>query len=83
MEDSYVMAQVLQDLVEDDPLRSEQDRIKAAFAGYETMRRERYERVLLTSYEAMSFWSDFWRPDLTVADLEQFTKDAYERMEWI
>lgn len=85
MEDAYVMAQVLQDLTEDstDARRPESSRIEAAFSGYEAVRRARFERVLDTSYEAMSFWSDFWRPDLAQLDLERFSTGAYERMRWI
>lgn len=85
MEDAYIMAQVVQDIAKHDTVkeRPERECIDAAFTGYETVRRARFERVLDTSYDAMSFWSDFWRPDLTEVDLEQFRKDADDRMRWI
>lgn len=85
MEDAYVMAQVVQDIPEEnaEQLYCQQNRIRAAFTGYETVRRARFERVLDSSYDAMSFWSDFWRADLTQGDLEQFRTEAYERMRWI
>ena len=83
MEDSYVMAQVLRDLNTTTDASDRQNHIRAALTGYETVRRARYERCLQTSYEAMSFWADFWRPDLNDGDFEQFRKDAELRMQWM
>lgn len=85
MEDALVMAQVVEDVLqrESKTEQAESDSIRAAFIGYETVRRARFERVLDSSYEAMSLWSDFWRPDLKELDLERFRHDAYEHMHWI
>lgn len=85
MEDAYVMAEVLEDASVRCAHKGFADNrsIEAAFIGYETVRRTRFERVLDSSYDAMSFWSDFWRPDLTEADLERFKHDAYGHMRWI
>lgn len=85
MEDAYVMAQVLQDMLNRyvDGKHSETARIEAAFVGYQTTRRPRFEKVLDTSAEAMGLWSDLWRPELTEADFERWKEDAYDRMGWI
>ena len=85
MEDSYVMAQVVQDIAKHrtEQGKSEGQCIEAAFTGYEAVRRPRFEAIFDSSLEAMSFWSDLWREGLTEDDLEKFRKASSERMGWI
>ncbi|RMZ81275.1 hypothetical protein DV737_g2616, partial [Chaetothyriales sp. CBS 132003] len=80
MEDAYVLAQVLGRI---DPKCPSQEEIKAAFKGYETVRKPRSQRVLDTSVEAMGFWSDFYHKDLESQDVQDFVRRANERFQWI
>lgn len=84
MEDSYVMAQVVQDIATHHAEgRSERECIEAAFTGYENVRRPRFEAIFDNSLHAMNVWSDLWREDLTEADLQEFEREAQQRMAWI
>ena len=59
------------------------EQIKAGFAGYEAVRKPRYERAVDTSLDAQHLWADFWRADLEEKDLADFRKRAQERFEWL
>lgn len=83
MEDACVIADALQHINKCDQAIPVQDRIQAAFHGFEAARRERFEAVLTTSFDTFSFWSDLWRPDLSSKDIEQYEKDASERFTWM
>ena len=91
MEDVGVMAAVLshvssveQDHSEDySTSKSMQSRIEAAFTAWELVRRARFEAVAKTSLEAMDFWSDFFRVDITQKDVQEFIKATDRRFEWI
>lgn len=80
MEDAYVVAEVLGAV----PLHNATQRdIEAALKGYEDVRRPRSQKVLETSVEAMGFWSDWYRRDLTDEDVKEYVDTASGRFQWI
>ena len=83
MEDACVMAEVLRSIETHNSRIAITDQIEAAFLGYEAVRQPRFEKVLDTSLEAMSFHADFWRQDLSQEDLEAFDRTAHQRLGWI
>lgn len=83
MEDASVIADALQHIDKCDHSILLEDRIRAAFHGFEAARRARFETVLTTSIDAFGFWSDFCRPDLSQKDIEQHERDAFARFEWM
>ena len=80
MEDAYVMAEALSLVDRDYP---SQDQIAAAFEGYESVRTPRSQRVLETSQEAMSFWTDLYEAPINDERLQQFVEAARRRFAWI
>lgn len=74
MEDAFVLAEVL-------GVASERSR--DALKAYEAVRTPRSQKVLQTSVEAMGFWSDFYRADLSEGDVKAFAREAQERFGWI
>lgn len=83
MEDACVMAEVLSRVVSVSPTGPMAARIAVAFSAYEDVRKPRFERALDTSKEAFSCWSDFWRPDISTEDIEDFRRRADERFVWL
>jgi len=83
MEDAYVMAEVLRKIDSANRERSLSLQVQAAFHGFESIRRVRFEKVIEESAEGFEFWSSIWRPDVTQEDMEQFEKDAYRRFTWL
>ncbi|WPH03303.1 Hypothetical protein R9X50_00618000 [Acrodontium crateriforme] len=69
MEDAYVMAEVLRGIDNQNPTSAH---IHAAFQGYEAVRRPRSQRILETSVENAHVWTEFWRPDVTDQDVQEF-----------
>ncbi|KAK5163239.1 uncharacterized protein LTR77_010825 [Saxophila tyrrhenica] len=82
MEDACVMAEVLQ-AASSASAGTAAQQVQAAFAGYEHVRKPRFEKALRTSNEAFSFWGDLWKSKLSEADLEAFAKQADERFPWL
>ncbi|KAK1808615.1 hypothetical protein LTR12_017024 [Friedmanniomyces endolithicus] len=80
LEDAYVLAEVLGHKTSSLPSQQE---IEASFEGYEAVRKPRAQRALETSVEAMSFWSDWHRPDLTEVDVANFVEAARDRFDWL
>ena len=80
MEDSLVLAEVLGEVKVNVATGSE---IKQELKAYERVRTARSQKVLETSVQAMDFWSDFHRQDVTVREASQFAEDALERFQWI
>ncbi|KAF2485846.1 hypothetical protein BDY17DRAFT_294333 [Neohortaea acidophila] len=84
MEDACVMAAVLRQIYSRSKGSSPpQQEIEAAFRGFETVRKARFEEVTRTSVEALDFWADVSRPDLTEADVNTFERDANQRFVWL
>ena len=88
MEDAAVLAEVLSHIASASAsskieAASLSSRIAAALQAFEAVRRERFEKAMKTSLEAFDFWADFLRKDLTQEDVEEFERDAYERLEWL
>ena len=83
MEDACVMAEVLSSISTESNAHTVSDQIEAAFRGYEVVRAPRFEKVVETSFEAFSFFGDFWRLGLTHNELDVFRQMADERFGWI
>ena len=83
MEDAYVMAEVLQEIGSANTSIPQSEQIRAAFEGYEAIRKPRFEKVLDTSFDGFKMWSRFWRPDLTQQDVAQFQEAADQRFKWL
>ena len=79
MEDAYVLSEVLQQIGE----RPTHGQVEAALKAYESVRKPRAERVLKTSWEAMSFWADFYTESLTDERIQQYIAEANQRFQWI
>lgn len=82
MEDACVMAEVLSSI----KVRSEVNidhQIHAAFGGYESVRKPRFEKVMQSSSEAFALWSDFWDQDIFDADIEGWRRKADAKFKWI
>ena len=83
MEDACVLAEVLDCIGASKFAAAQTTVIEAAFSGFETARKPRFEKALDTSSEAHSFWGDLWRPDLSDQDLKAFRDKADERFRWL
>ena len=81
-EDAFVMGEVLEKLKNLCPNPST-TQIEVALKAYEAVRRPRFERVAETSLEAFTFWTEFYRPDLTDEDVRVFGEKAKTRFAWI
>ncbi|KAI0128350.1 hypothetical protein BJ170DRAFT_621258 [Xylariales sp. AK1849] len=81
MEDAYVMAEVLSqiDRFDGEEATGVSTRIKAAFTGYQDVRKPQFEWVTRTSHDAFAWWAGFWRAGLTQADIEERKRDAAVR----
>lgn len=79
MEDAYVLSETIGAAA----AGGGDESIDAALKAFEQVRTPRSQRVLQTSVEAMGFWSDFYRPDLSEEDVRRFERDAQERFPWI
>ncbi|KAK5112557.1 hypothetical protein LTR85_011249 [Meristemomyces frigidus] len=80
MEDAYVMAEVLSHIDKQAPTKKQ---VEAAFMGYEAVRKPRSQRILETSHEAFTFWTDLYDKSLTDERMERFIGESNERVQWI
>lgn len=82
MEDACVMAEVLSSIQAHSETELDKQ-IHAAFVGYETVRKPRFEKVMQSSNEAFALWSDFWDQDISDHDIEDWRERADARFKWV
>lgn len=80
MEDVHIMADLLHHVRD---VESLERGLNAAFTAYDTVRKPRAYRMVDTSQEALSFWTEFWRQDLDQKGVETFVHKAEERFRWV
>jgi 2-polyprenyl-6-methoxyphenol hydroxylase-like FAD-dependent oxidoreductase len=83
MEDACVMAEVLHEIGSADTSIAQSELVMAAFEGYESVRKPRFEKTLDSSFENFLLWSRFWGPDLTQQDVAQFQQQAEPKFKWL
>lgn len=78
-EDACVMAEVLQGIHTSTSNKPMAEQIEAAFIGYQSVRKPRFEAVLDTSMKNFHEWTDWFYYDMTAKDIEKFNEVNNEK----
>nr|POF07700.1 6-methylsalicylic acid decarboxylase ata [Quercus suber] len=80
MEDAYVLAEVLETLLQETP---SQKAVELGFQAYESVRRPRSQGILESSVDAFDTWADFFQFGMTEEEVRARVQEAHRSLESI